>query len=64
MTSLENKRRCLATIDSKYMLYVIHLVVRGPFSMFWVLMYSAERALVCYGYICYIFLCHILIMNV
>jgi len=44
MTSFGNKRRCLATTVSKpcFAKYVIHLVVRGLFSMFLILMYSAE----------------------
>jgi len=39
MTSFGNKRPCLATTTSKpcFALYIIHLVVRGVFSMFLVM---------------------------
>jgi len=50
MTSFGNIRCYLATIASKpcFALYVIHLVVRGLFSILLVLLYSAELPLVCY----------------
>ena len=56
MTSFGNIRCYFAITASKpcFMLYVIHLVVPGLFSMFLVLMYSAEWALCCYVYIYYI----------
>jgi len=66
MTSFGNKRRFLATTASKpcFALYAI-VVVGCLFSMFLVLMYSAELALVCYVYI-YILhlLCDIRLKNV
>ena len=57
MMSFGNIQCYLATTDNKpcFALYVIHLFVQGVFSMFLVLMYSAEWALVCYVYIFYIF---------
>jgi len=49
MTSFGHIRRYMATIASqpRFTLYVIHLIVRALFSMFLVLVYSVERALLC-----------------
>jgi len=57
MTSFGNIRRYLATTARKpwFTLYVIHLFVRGVFSMVWVLMYSTAWALVSYVYTILIF---------
>ena len=57
VTSFGNTRHCLTTTVIKpcFALYVIHLVVRGVFFMFLVLMYSEEWALVCYVYTFHIF---------
>ena len=57
MTSFGDKQHCLATTACKtcFGLYVNHLVVRGLFSFFLVLMYSAVWPLVCYVYISYNF---------
>ena len=56
ITSFGNIRRCLATTTCKhcFALYVIHLVLRRVFSMFLLLMYSAELNSSLYVYIVYI----------
>jgi len=57
MASFGYIRHCLLPTASKpcFALYVVHLVVRGVFSMFLVLTYLAEWAQVCYLYIFNIF---------